>query len=72
MFDLETLAAYIKNYRAEHNLSQEDFAYNCGIGKDTIGRIERKVYNPSLSLLQAIAAYCDVSVARLLTPSAEL
>lgn len=67
MIDKENIAANI--LRARHILkeTQAEFAANCGISVETLSLIERKKYNPSLELLQSIAAYIGCTVIQLLT-----
>lgn len=40
----------IKEYRARHNLTQEELAEMVGVVRQTISYIERGEYNPSLVL----------------------
>ena len=38
--DTNGLSDAIVNYRAKHNLNQEEFAHRCSLTKQTIGAIE--------------------------------
>lgn len=61
------LAANIREYRQNHNLSQEEFADVCGLHRTYIGSIERRERNVTLSTLEVLASVLGVSVAKLLT-----
>lgn len=69
MPELAVLSKHVKEYRDKCNESQEDFAENCGISKETLGLIERAKGNPTLETLQKIAAYTGTTVADMLTVS---
>lgn len=64
------LAANIRAYREEKNLSQEAFADLCGIHRTYVGSVERGERNVTLSTLEVFAATIGVSVPRLLTEKA--
>ncbi len=49
------LRTRIKEYRAKHNLKQEDLAQLVGVRRETIGNLENGKYNPSLKLAYDIA-----------------
>ena len=49
------LKTRIKEYRAKHNLKQEDLAQLVGVRRETIGKLENGKYNPSLKLAYDIA-----------------
>ena len=71
MPEKKILSENIKALRKRYELSQFEFAEECGINKDTLGRIEREEYNPSLELLQLIAAYSGLTVSELLSKKDE-
>lgn len=52
----------IKEYRARHNMKQEELASLVGVRRETIGRLEKNKYNPSLILALDIARVFNVSV----------
>ncbi len=52
----------IREYRAKHNLKQEDLAALVGVRRETIGNLENGRYNPSLVLAWSIAKVFDVSI----------
>ncbi|MFH1787555.1 MAG: helix-turn-helix transcriptional regulator [archaeon] len=45
----------IKEFRAKHNLTQEDLARKVGVRRETIVFLEKGKYNPSLQLAHNIA-----------------
>lgn len=58
-FSLETK---IKELRASKNLSQEELALMVNVRRETIARLEKGMYNPSLKLAMDIAAVFEKSV----------
>lgn len=45
----------IKEFRARHNLTQEDLARKVGVRRETIVFLEKGKYNPSLNLAYEVA-----------------
>jgi putative transcriptional regulator len=45
----------IKEFRARHNLTQEDLAKKVGVRRETIVFLEKGKYNPSLQLAHDVA-----------------
>ena len=45
----------IKEFRARHNLTQEDLAKKVGVRRETIVFLEKGKYNPSLKLAHDVA-----------------
>ena len=45
----------IKEFRARHNLTQEDLARKVGVRRETIVFLEKGKYNPSLQLAYDVA-----------------
>ena len=45
----------IKEFRARHNLTQEDLAMKVGVRRETIVFLEKGKYNPSLQLAHDVA-----------------
>ena len=45
----------IKEFRAKHNLTQEELAEKVGVRRETIIFLEKGKYNPSLQLAHDIA-----------------
>ncbi|TSA50487.1 MAG: XRE family transcriptional regulator [Nitrosomonadales bacterium] len=62
-----TLAANIKAYRSEKELSQEELAELCGLHRTYIGSVEGQERNVTLSTLEVLSAALGVSVPELLT-----
>lgn len=52
----------IKEYRAKHDMKQEDLAKLVGVRRETIGNLEKGRYNPSLVLAWNIAKVFNVSI----------
>jgi len=52
----------IKEFRARHNLTQEDLARAVGVRRETIVFLEKGKYNPSLQLAHDVAKTLKTSV----------
>lgn len=52
----------VAELRKQRNLSQEELAWNAGIGDNQVGRIERCEHNPSLKTIIKIAIALEVEV----------
>ena len=61
----------IKEYRARHNLKQEELARLVGVRRETIGNLEKGRYNPSLVLAWNIAQVFGVSIEEIFTVEPE-
>lgn len=61
----EVLARRVREIRQEMGGTQEVFAAGAGISVEYLSKIERGEANPSLDILQKIAAYSGVTVAQL-------
>lgn len=59
---MSKLITHIAEYRKKHNLKQEELAELVGIRRETISRLEKGLYNPSLKLAHDIAKIFDVSI----------
>lgn len=57
----------IKEYRARHNMKQEELARLVGVRRETIGRLEKGLYNPSLKLAMDIAHVFGLTVEEVFT-----
>ena len=55
----------IKEYRAKYNMKQDTLAELVGARRETIIRIEKGQYNPSLKLAMDIAKVLEVTVEEL-------
>lgn len=61
----------IKEYRARHNMKQEELARLVGVRRETIGNLEKGRYNPSLVLSWNIAQVFGVSIEEIFTVEPE-
>ena len=61
----------IKEYRARHNMKQEELARLVGGRRETIGNLEKGRYNPSLVLAWNIAQVFGVSIEEIFTVEPE-
>ena len=52
----------IKEYRAKFDMKQEELAEKVGVRRETIGKLEKGRYNPSLVLAWKIAKAFDTSI----------
>ncbi len=57
----------IKEYRAKHDMKQEDLANFVGVRRETIGNLEKGKYNPSLVLAWNIAKVFGVTIEEIFT-----
>ena len=57
----------IKEYRARHEMKQEDLARRVGDRRETIGNLEKGKYNPSLVLAWNIAKVFGVAIEDIFT-----
>ena len=57
----------IKEYRAKHDMKQEDLAKLVGVRRETIGNLEKGRYNPSLALAWNIAKAFHVTIEEVFT-----
>ena len=55
----------IKEFRARHNLTQDDLAKKVGVRRETIVFLEKGKYNPSLQLAHAIAKALNAKIEEL-------
>lgn len=56
------LVTTLKDYRLEKNISQQELANIVDVRRETIIRLEKGEYNPSLQLAMDIAEVFNVSV----------
>ena len=66
MPEVNALAKRIRKIRKDMNMSQIEFAANCGISTEILSLIEREKTDPKLSTLQSIAAFTGCEVSELL------
>ncbi len=55
----------LKEYRAKTGMKQDELALKVGVRRETIIRLEKGQYNPSLKLAMDIAAVFDTTVEEL-------
>lgn len=63
------LANTVKNNRAEKNITQEQLCEKTGINRNTIGRIERMDYIPTIPQLEKLAEVLNFDVDKLFVES---
>lgn len=61
----ETVAKNMRRLRVERGISQEAFADLVGIDRTYVSRLERKLENPTVSVLEKVAGALDVEIAAL-------
>jgi putative transcriptional regulator len=52
----------IKEFRARHNLTQEELALKVNVRRETIVFLEKNKYNPSLKLAHDLAKVFSVTI----------
>ena len=57
----------IREFRAKHDMKQEELAQRVGVRRETIGNLEKGRYNPSLVLAWNIASVFGVSIEEIFT-----
>ena len=55
----------IKEFRARHNLTQDELARKVNVRRETIVFLEKNKYNPSLKLAHDLARVFGVTIERL-------
>jgi transcriptional regulator with XRE-family HTH domain len=58
----------VKRIRKERNWSQEEFAFESGLHRTYVSGIERGIRNPTVSIVERLAAALDVEPFELLRP----
>ncbi len=61
------LRTKLKEYRAKYNMKQDELANLVGVRRETIIRLEKGLYNPSLKLAMDIAKVFHTTVEELFT-----
>ena len=59
---LHKLKTTILEHRMKKNMTQQDLAEAVGVRRETIGRLEKGQYNPSLKLAMDLAEILDASI----------
>ncbi|MDR0885467.1 MAG: helix-turn-helix transcriptional regulator [Clostridiales Family XIII bacterium] len=62
---MPTLKTKLRYYRQERNMKQDELAEKVGVRRETIIRLEKGLYNPSLKLAMDITKYFNVSIEEL-------
>ena len=57
-----TFKTRMKEFRARHDLTQEDLARKVGVRRETILYLERGKYNPSLMLAHEVAKVLKTTI----------
>ena len=57
----------IREFRAKHDMKQEDLAKLVGVRRETIGNLEKGRYNPSLAMAWNIAKVFGVPIEDIFT-----
>jgi DNA-binding XRE family transcriptional regulator len=60
------LSANLKRIRKSKSLAQERLAFEAGVDRTVVSKIERRVANPSLEIIVRLAVTLDVQVTELL------
>ena len=62
---MSKLRTYVSVNRTEKNMKQEELAALVNVRRETISRLEKGLYNPSLKLAMDIAKVFDMPVEKL-------
>lgn len=62
---MSKLRTFLPVYRAEKNIKQEELAALVNVRRETISRLEKGLYNPSLKLAMDIAKVFHMPVEKL-------
>ena len=69
MIILENVNIYLGNnlrkFREARNLSQEEFATNCGISRAYYGRVERGEHSATIDFCQKISTFLGIHISEL-------
>ncbi len=61
----EKMTTFVRDYRKKLKMSQEELAKKVGVRRETIGRLEKGKYNPSLKLAMDISTALKAKVEEL-------
>lgn len=59
---MSKLRTSVFEYRVKKNMTQSELAEAAGVRRETIGRLEKGQYNPSLKLAMDLSEILDASV----------
>ena len=62
----QRLATNLRRLRHERELSQEQFAFEAGIHRTYVSDLERGMRNPTITVVEKLAGYFQVSMGALL------
>ncbi len=65
----ENISKKLKKYRNQYNLSQDEFAYQVGVARNTISRIENCENFPSIESVDKICKYLNITYEEFLEPA---
>ena len=71
-FYIQVLAENLKNIRDHFDISQEELAEAAQISVNEVSKIERKIINPGLATLVALATGLEFDIGTLLTPDLDV
>lgn len=57
-----TFKTRIKEFRARHDMTQDELAKKVGVRRETISFLERGKYNPSLKLAHVVSKALNTSI----------
>ena len=61
----QLVARNIRRLRVARELSQESLAVDAGIDRTYVSRLEREIENPTIAILEKLAAALDVEIVEL-------
>ena len=62
---MSKMKTHIAQYRKERGMSQEELALLVGVRRETISRLEKGLYNPSLKLAYDLSKVFGVTIEEL-------
>lgn len=69
----ELVGSNVRRLRVERNIPQERLAFDAGVDRSYVGGVERGEENPTVDILDKLAATLDVPIAELfVTPTGEI
>lgn len=71
-FYIQVLAENLKNIRDHFDIFQEELAEAAQISVNEVSKIERKIINPGLATLVALAKGLELDIGTLLTPDLDV
>lgn len=67
----DLLAWNMRRLRVERGLSQEKLAFDSGIDRTYVSRLERRIENPSIAIVEKLALTLDVPIAQMFAEPAK-